>query len=66
MESIIDVVQVKLRYRDSGRVVTIHCMYSVPYYDMLDYIDALSYLSPVSTTSKIVNGVEIVTIFTEK
>ena len=65
-ESIIDVVHVKLRYRDLGLVVTIHCMYAVPYYDLLDYIDALSYFSPVSTTSKIVNGVEIVTIFTEK
>ena len=65
-EQIVDVVHVKLRYRDSGRTVTIHCMYAVPYYDLLEYIEALSYFSPVSTTSKIVNGVEIVTIFTEK
>lgn len=65
-EQIVDVVHVKLRYRDSGRTVTIHCMYEVPYYDLLDYIVALSYFSPVSTTCKIVDGVEIVTIFTEK
>lgn len=65
-KQIIDVVHVKLRYADSGSTVTIHCMYAVPYYDLLDYIVALSYFSPVSTTCKIVDGVEIVTIFTEK
>lgn len=65
-EHVVAAVYVKLHYRDTHKVITIHVMYDVLLSDLLDYIAALSYLTSVATELKFVNGREIVDIFTEK